>query len=74
MSPETATHAFERFYRGDASRARDSGGSGLGLAIVHSIVEAHGGRIVLHTAPGDGCRFRIVLPGPTAAVATPSSG
>lgn len=74
MSPETATHAFERFYRGDASRARDSGGSGLGLAIVHSIVEAHGGRIVLHTAPGDGCRFRIVLPGPAAAVATPSSG
>ncbi|MGB8858013.1 MAG: HAMP domain-containing sensor histidine kinase [Ilumatobacteraceae bacterium] len=62
MDAETAAHAFERFYRGDSSRSRHSGGSGLGLAIVQSIVEAHGGRIVLRTAPGEGCTFRVALP------------
>lgn len=74
MDAETAAHAFERFYRGDQSRSRDSGGSGLGLAIVKSIVEAHGGRIALHTAPGEGCRFTIALPGPVSAGVSPSSG
>jgi two-component system OmpR family sensor kinase len=64
MDAETASHAFERFFRGDPSRSRHNGGSGLGLAIARSIVEAHGGAIVLHTAPGEGCRFRIALPGP----------
>jgi two-component system OmpR family sensor kinase len=68
MDEATASHAFERFYRGDASRSRHSGGSGLGLAIAQSIVDAHGGQISLSTAPGEGCRFRVVLP------ATPSSG
>jgi two-component system OmpR family sensor kinase len=72
MDATTAAHAFERFYRGDASRSRHSGGSGLGLAIVQSIVEAHGGRIVLRTAPGEGCVFRIALP--TVAAVSPSSG
>lgn len=62
MPPEMAAHAFERFYRGDPSRSRHSGGSGLGLAIVQSIVEAHGGKITLQTAPGHGCRFRLTLP------------
>lgn len=71
MDAETAAHAFERFYRGDSSRSRHTGGSGLGLAIARSIVEAHGGRIALHTAPGDGCRFTIALPGP--APLSPSS-
>ena len=67
MDADTAAHAFERFYRGDHSRSRHSGGSGLGLAIARSIVEAHGGRIALHTAPGQGCRFTIALPGPRAS-------
>jgi two-component system OmpR family sensor kinase len=67
MDAHTAAHAFERFYRGDQSRSRHSGGSGLGLAIAKSIVEAHGGRIALHTAPGEGCRFTIALPGPSPA-------
>ena len=72
MDAETAAHAFERFYRGDSSRSRHSGGSGLGLAIARSIIEAHGGRIALHTKPGEGCRFTIALPAP--APVSPSSG
>ncbi len=62
LDAETAAHVFERFYRGDESRARSTGGSGLGLSIAKSIVEAHGGRIAVHTAPGQGCRFTIALP------------
>jgi len=62
MDEETASHVFERFYRGDASRARSTGGSGLGLSIAKSIVEAHDGRLVLETMPGNGCRFKIALP------------
>jgi two-component system, OmpR family, sensor kinase len=57
-----AARVFDRFYRGDRSRTRATGGTGLGLAIARSIVEAHGGGIVLDTAPGRGCIFRIVLP------------
>ncbi|MFZ4718004.1 MAG: sensor histidine kinase [Ilumatobacteraceae bacterium] len=63
LDADTAAHVFERFYRGDSSRARSTGGSGLGLSITKSIVEAHGGRIAVHTAPGQGCRFTIALPG-----------
>jgi len=62
MDDETASHVFERFFRGDASRARSTGGSGLGLSIAKSIVEAHDGRLVLQTSPGNGCRFKIALP------------
>ncbi|NEB37327.1 HAMP domain-containing histidine kinase [Streptomyces sp. SID14515] len=54
---------FERFYRADNSRSRTAGGgSGLGLAIVHALVSAHGGRVELRSEPGQGCRFRILLP------------
>ena len=62
MTPEQAAHAFERFYRGDPSRSRDSGGSGLGLAIVAAIVQAHGGRTAIDSATGTGTRVTIALP------------
>jgi signal transduction histidine kinase len=52
---------FERFYRGDKAR-HESGESGLGLPIVKSLVEAHGGRIAVHSAPGEGTTFTITLP------------
>ncbi|MCX2928880.1 HAMP domain-containing sensor histidine kinase [Mycobacterium sp. CVI_P3] len=62
MSPEDAQRVFERFYRTDSSRARASGGTGLGLSIVDSLVYAHGGRVTVRTAPGQGCCFQVSLP------------
>ncbi|MBX7432038.1 HAMP domain-containing histidine kinase [Mycobacterium sp. Y57] len=62
MRPEDAQRVFERFYRADSSRTRASGGTGLGLSIVDSLVYAHGGRVAVSTAPGQGCRFRVSLP------------
>ncbi len=62
MTQEDAQRVFERFYRTDSSRARSSGGTGLGLSIVDSLVYAHGGRVTVQTAPGQGCCFRVSLP------------
>ena len=53
---------FERFYRADNSRNRETGGSGLGLAIAKAIVERHGGSIVANETPGGGATFRVELP------------
>ena len=63
IAPEQLEHVFERFYRGDEGRTRDSGGSGLGLAIARAIVEAHGGRLWAESTPGAGATFHIELPG-----------
>ena len=54
---------FERFYRVDAARARESGGMGLGLAIARWAVEANGGRIELESEEGQGSVFRMILCG-----------
>lgn len=64
MSAVESSRIFERLYRADRSRARGSGtgGAGLGLAIVAAIVTAHGGRVDVWTAPGEGARFRAWLP------------
>lgn len=62
MNPDDAQRVFERFYRADSSRARESGGTGLGLSIVDSLVAAHGGTVRVATAPGEGCRFTVSLP------------
>jgi heavy metal sensor kinase len=55
-------HVFDRFYRADHGRSRDTGGAGLGLAIARSVVEAHGGHITLESIEGKGSTFRIDLP------------
>ena len=62
MRPEEAARVFERFWRSDPSRARESGGAGLGLAIVAAITHAHGGRAEVQTAPGAGATFRVWIP------------
>ncbi|TDD11817.1 sensor histidine kinase [Nonomuraea diastatica] len=60
IAAEHLPHVFDRFYRADAARSRDSGGTGLGLAIAAALVEAHGGRIEARS--GDGTTFRVVMP------------
>lgn len=59
---EDAPHVFERFFRSDAARSRDSGGAGLGLAITRWIVEGHGGRITFTSRVGSGTTFVVRLP------------
>ena len=62
IAPEDAAKVFERFYRADSSRTRDTGGTGLGLAIVAAIVGSHGGSVRHEETPGGGATFVIELP------------
>lgn len=62
IAPQLQQKIFERFFRADSSRARDTGGSGLGLAIVASIVALHGGRVEVLDTPGGGATFVVSLP------------
>lgn len=62
IAPEELDRIFERFYRSDASRSRNTGGAGLGLAIVKSLVEAMGGTIRVESVPGEGSKFTVNLP------------
>ena len=61
VAPDDQERIFSRFARASASRRR-SEGAGLGLAIVRAIAEAHGGRVLLSSRPGDGATFTLVIP------------
>ncbi|KAA3657442.1 MAG: HAMP domain-containing protein [Chloroflexi bacterium] len=63
IAQEQLPHVFDRFYRADKSRSRETGGTGLGLAIVKGIVEAHGGEVTaVSPGPGKGSTFTIQFP------------
>jgi heavy metal sensor kinase len=62
IPPEHLPHIFDRFYRVDAGRSRDSGGTGLGLSIVRWVVEAHGGTVHADSELGQGSTFTVRLP------------
>jgi signal transduction histidine kinase len=62
IAPEHLPHLFERFYRVESARDRESGGVGLGLAIVKEIAEAHGGTVRVASEVGKGSVFTVTLP------------
>jgi signal transduction histidine kinase len=62
IAAEDLERIFERFYRGDRSRARDSGGFGLGISIARELAAAMGGDIGVTSEPGVGSTFRVTLP------------
>lgn len=63
IAPEYREHIFERFYRVPLTDAGRSSGQGLGLAVVKMIVELHGGRVSVESAPAQGSTFAFTLPG-----------
>jgi two-component system OmpR family sensor kinase len=62
ISEEDGAKVFERFYRADTSRTRETGGSGLGLAIVAAIVGSHGGSVRVEKTDGGGATLVVSLP------------
>jgi two-component system phosphate regulon sensor histidine kinase PhoR len=68
IPPESLDRVFERFYRVDKARSRESGGTGLGLAIAKHVVRAHGGRIKAESELNHGSTFYFTLPRQEVAV------
>ena len=62
IPPEALSHIFERFYRVDKARSRQTGGSGLGLAIVRAIINRTRGEIQVDSCPGKGTAFTVTFP------------
>ena len=62
MDAAMRRRVFEPFEQGDADTGRRHGGSGLGLSIARDLVLLLGGELTLQTSPGQGCRFRFVIP------------
>jgi heavy metal sensor kinase len=62
IAPEHLSHLFERFYRVEGARTRQTGGTGLGLAIAHEVVRLHGGTLTVQSQLNQGTTFTIQLP------------
>lgn len=73
VPPQLREKIFQRFWRADTSRTRDTGGSGLGLAIVAGIVANHDGHVEVLETPGGGATFRVSLPLLTSAEPEPET-
>jgi two-component system sensor histidine kinase SenX3 len=69
IAEEERDRVFERFYRSDPARSRNTGGSGLGLAIVKHVAQNHGGDVRVWSQPGKGSTFTIRLPEASPATA-----
>ncbi|MPN60487.1 Sensor histidine kinase WalK [bioreactor metagenome] len=67
MEQKDLDQMFERFYRADPSRSKNTGGMGIGLAITKAIVEAHGGQISAHSALGIGTTVTMSFPNDMAS-------
>ena len=61
IAEEHLPHIFERFYRADKSRSKETGGTGLGLAIVKHIAELHHAKVSVTSKLGEGSKFKILL-------------
>jgi signal transduction histidine kinase len=67
---------WERFYRVDRARSRDTGGTGLGLAIVRHVAQAHGGEVTVQSREGEGSTFTLYIPlsnGAARGIAEPTT-
>jgi two-component system phosphate regulon sensor histidine kinase PhoR len=73
IGSEHLSRLFERFYRVDKTRSRESGGTGLGLAIAKHIVESHKGRMWVESELGRGSRFCFTLPCAAPTVEEPAA-
>jgi heavy metal sensor kinase len=62
IAPTDIPYIFDRLYRADPARSRNTGGVGLGLSLVKWVVEAHGGKVSVTSRPGRGARFEVTLP------------
>ena len=62
IPPEHLPHIFERFYRVDKSRSKETGGTGLGLAIVKHIAEKYGASVEVESTPGEGTEIKLKFP------------
>ena len=74
IEPAQQARVFEEFQQADGSGTRDKGGTGLGLAIARRIVELHGGRIWVESAPGQGSTFSFTVPLRVESQADPQGG
>ena len=63
---ELLRHVFDRFRSGDSGPSR---GTGLGLALVSAVARAHGGDVLVHSTPGQGSEFELLLPAPAGPLA-----
>lgn len=62
IPPEDQPHIFDRFYRVDKARSRETGGTGLGLSIVRQLMSLHGGLVTVESSVGQGSTFTVTLP------------